>query len=120
MPSRRCPDPFAAQIGERIRQLRQERNISLPELSRLSGISRGHLSDIEHGRVVMTIGTLGSLAGALQLPPFVVCLVPKDDPEVVVIDHVFAKTGGDPQKTADEIRALMRQLEERKARAPDE
>ena len=120
MPSRPCPDPFAAQIGARIRQLRQEKNISLPELSRLSGISRGHLSDIERGRVVMTIGTLGSLAGALHLPPFVVCLVPKDDPEVAVIDHALAEMGGDPQKTAEEIRTLMRQHEERKACAPDE
>ncbi len=120
MPSRRCPDPFAAQIGERIRQLRQEKNMSLPELSRLSGISRGHLSDIERGRVVMTIGTLGSVAGALRLPPFAVCLVPKEDPDVVVIGHLLAAAGGDSKKVAEEIRALMPQLEEQRARAPDE
>ncbi len=120
MPSRRCPDPFAAQIGERIRQLREERKMSLIELSRLSGISRGHLSDIEHGKVVMTMATLGSLARALQLPPFVICLVPKDDPEVAVIGEALAAAGGDPQKAAAEIRAVLLKLDEQNARAPDE
>lgn len=120
MPTRRFPDPFAAQIGERIRQLRGEKNMSLIELSRVSGISRGHLSDIEHGKVVMTIGTLGSLAGALHVPPFALCLVPKDDLGVGVIGEVLAAFEGDPEKAAKEIRAVMPELEEQMARAPDE
>jgi transcriptional regulator with XRE-family HTH domain len=120
MPSRRSPDPFAAQIGERIRQLRKEKNMSLLELSRASGISRGHLSDIERGRVVMTIGTLASLAGALQIPPFVICLVPKDDPEVAVIDQALCAAGGDPKRAAEEIRVLILELDKQKGRESDQ
>jgi transcriptional regulator with XRE-family HTH domain len=119
MPSRRCPDPFAVQLGERIRQLRKEKKMTLPELSRASGISRGHLSDIERGQVVMTIGTLASLAGALEVPPFVICLVPKDDPEVAVIDHALCAAGGDPKKAAEVIRAVILEVEEQKGPAPD-
>lgn len=120
MPSRRCPDPFAVQIGERIRQLRAEKKMSMLELSRRSGISRGHLSDIERGKVVINIGTLESLAGALQVPPFVICLVPKDEPVAAVIGAVLAAVEGDSEKAAEEIRAAMQQVGGQKARASDE
>jgi len=120
MPSRRSPDPFAAQIGERIHQLRVEKKMSLHELSEASGISRGHLSDIEHGKVIMTIGTLASLAGAFQLPLFAICLVPKDDPEVAVIDYVLAAAGGDPKKAAEDIRTLILEREQEEDSPPDE
>jgi transcriptional regulator with XRE-family HTH domain len=120
MPSRRCPDLYAAQLGERIRQLRVEKKMSLVELSRVSGISRGHLSDVERGKVVMTIGTLAILADALRVPPFVICLVPKDDPNVVGIDHALFKVGRDSKKAAEEIRALMRELKRQKGPVSDE
>lgn len=107
MPSRRAPDPFAAELGMRIRQLRKEKNMTLHELARASGISRGHLSDIEQGKVVMTIGTLGNLAGALEVPPFMIGLVPKDDPEVAVIREALSLAGGDVKKAAQHIRALI-------------
>lgn len=105
MPSRRSPDPFAAQLGERIRQLRKERKMSLNELARASGLSRGHLSDLEHGKVVMTIGTLASLAGGLETPPYIICLVPKNDPDSAVVEQVLATEGGDRKKAAKTIRA---------------
>jgi transcriptional regulator with XRE-family HTH domain len=120
MPSRRSPDPFAAQLGERIRQLRSERQMTLPELAEASGISRGHLSDLEHGKAVMNIGTLASLAGALKVPPFVICLVPKDDPQVAVIDHALAEVGGDVEKAAENIRAALFELDEQNNLLPNE
>lgn len=107
MPSRRDPDPFAVQVGERIRQLRKERQLSLPALAQASGISRGHLSDIERGMAVMTLRTLLHLADALEVPPYLICMVPKDDPQVVVIDYVIARAGGDMKKAAEELRALI-------------
>ena len=111
MPSRRFPDPLAAQIGERIRQLRKDRKLSLAKLARLSGISRGHLSDLERGKAVMTIGTLGHLARGLQVPPFFILLVPKEDPEVVVVDRILEEAGGDSQKAATQMRALVLEKE---------
>jgi len=120
MPSRRSPDPFAVQLGERIRQIRKEKNMSLNELARAAGISRGHLSDIEQGKVIMTIGTLGSLASALETPPFMLCLVPKDDPEVAVVDSVLVAVGGDLQKAAEKIRAIIFGPEAPKEPEPDE
>ncbi|HRI63862.1 MAG TPA: helix-turn-helix transcriptional regulator [Polyangium sp.] len=111
MPSRRSPDPFAAQLGERIRKLRNDRKLSLSKLARLSGISRGHLSDLEQGKAVMTVGTLGNLGRGLEVPPFVILLVPKDDPDVVVVDQVLEEAGGDPQKAATRMRVVVLERE---------
>lgn len=105
MPSRRVPDPFAAQIGDRIRRLRKEKHMSLVELARASRISRGHLSEIEQGKVVMTIGTLGNIAGALDLPVFALCLLPKDEPEDIVVDEVLQRCRGYSKAAALQIRS---------------
>lgn len=118
MPSRRTPDPFAAQLGARIRRLRKEKQMSLQQLARASGLSRGHLSDIERGKVVMTVGTLGTVAGALEVPAFILCLIPKDEPGVLVMEEVLVMADGDPKKAAKALRRValeMGPLEETKA-----
>ena len=107
MPSRCNPDPFAAQLGARIRQLRKEKQMSLQRLAQASGLSRGHLSDIERGKVIMTVGTLGSVAGALEVPAFILCLIPKEDPGVAAMNEVMLLAQGDPKKAAKTIRTLI-------------
>lgn len=111
MPSRRTPDPFAAQLGARIRRLRKEKQMSLQQLARASGLSRGHLSDIERGKVIMTVGTLGSVAGALEVPAFILCLIPKDEPGVLVMEEVLVMADGDPKKAAKALRRVALEME---------
>jgi transcriptional regulator with XRE-family HTH domain len=120
MPSRRTPDPFAVQVGKRLRKLREQRKMSLSALAKASGISRGHLSDLERGKVVMAIGTLARLADALRVPPFSICLVPKNDPQVAVIDQALVMAGGDVQKAAELIRELILEFEQKNGDPPDE
>lgn len=55
-------------IGQKIRLLRQARNLSLNELSRLSGISKAALSKLESGDSNPRIDTLESIAIALRFP----------------------------------------------------
>lgn len=63
MPRRDAPDPLAAAVGQRIRALREARGWNLERVAFESGLaSKGHLSDIEHGRVVPTVATLRTLA----------------------------------------------------------
>lgn len=63
MPRRDDPDPLSAAIGQRIRTLREARGWNLERVAFESGLaSKGHLSDIEHGRVVPTVATLRTLA----------------------------------------------------------
>lgn len=79
MPRRTVPHPFVAKVGARVRLLRDERNMSLADVANASGISKGHLSSIEHGLVGMTLGTVERIAKALELSPMYVYAFPEDD-----------------------------------------
>lgn len=52
-----------------IKQIRQEKNISLNELARLSGLSKGTLSKIERQEEDMKLSTLGRIAMVLNVDP---------------------------------------------------
>lgn len=110
MPSRRCTDPFAVLFGARIRLLRMEKQMSLVQLSVASGVAKGHLSEIESGRVVVTLGTAARLAHALKAPVFVLFLFPDDDPWVVVIEHLRLVSAGDWTRAAALLRELIFQV----------
>lgn len=55
-------------IGENLRTLRTERNLSLDALSQMSGVSRAMLGQIELNRSVPTITVLWRIAKALDIP----------------------------------------------------
>ena len=56
-------------VGETIRRLRMEKNMSQELLSGLAGIARTHLSMIETGRKQANVETIWKLALALELRP---------------------------------------------------
>jgi transcriptional regulator with XRE-family HTH domain len=55
-------------VGQLLRQLRDERGISLRELSRMSGLSANALSMIERGLTSPSVSTLYRLTDALNVP----------------------------------------------------
>lgn len=55
-------------IGANLKQLRTERNLTLGQLSALSGISKAMLSDIEKGSGNPTINTIWKIANGLKVP----------------------------------------------------
>lgn len=65
MPTRRIADPLAQKLGARIRDLRLEQGKSLAALEAACGVSKGHLSSIERGYVVMNVDTLWKIAQRL-------------------------------------------------------
>lgn len=65
MPTRKIADSFAKKIGARIRDLRLEKGKSLKAMEAACGVSKGHLSSIERGFVVMNVDTLWRIAGGL-------------------------------------------------------
>lgn len=88
MPRRTASHPFAAKVGARVRELRLERNMSLADLADASGISKGHISSVEHGLLAITLETLGRLAKGLGLPPFAVFAFAEDDEIAQIADLV--------------------------------
>lgn len=79
MPRRNTPDPYAQQVGARIRELRLERNMSLADLANASELSKGHLSSVEHGLAAITIGTIQRLAQGFDLPPLYILAFAAED-----------------------------------------
>lgn len=79
MPRRNTPDPYAQQVGARIRELRLERNMSLADLANASELSKGHLSSVEHGLAAITIGTIQRLAKGFELPPLYILAFAGED-----------------------------------------
>jgi len=59
---------ISAIIGENLRRIRSERNLSLGQLAAMSGVSKMMLSQIEKGTSNPSINTVWKIADALQLP----------------------------------------------------
>lgn len=55
-------------IAQNLRSLREERGLTLGQLSKLSGISKAMLSDMEKGGSNPTINTIWKLANGLNVP----------------------------------------------------
>ncbi len=55
-------------VGQRLKELRQERGMSMRSLARTSGLSTNALSMIERGRTSPSVSTLHKLADALEVP----------------------------------------------------
>ena len=63
------PVPLEGPLGDRIRALRQRQKLSLSELSRLSGVSKGYLSQVERSIANRpSAATVFSVADALGVP----------------------------------------------------
>lgn len=61
------PDPLAARIGQRIRQLRTETAFAFDAFVEETGLGRGYVSELERGLVVPGVGTLARVARALNV-----------------------------------------------------
>ena len=55
-------------IGDRIRALREAKNLSQGDIEKRSGLLRSYLSSVENGHTVPSIETLERLARALAVP----------------------------------------------------
>jgi mannose-6-phosphate isomerase-like protein (cupin superfamily) len=58
--------PVEQVIGERISELRARREMTLDQLSTLTGFTKGYLSKIENSKKVPPIGSLARIARALE------------------------------------------------------
>jgi transcriptional regulator with XRE-family HTH domain len=60
--------PAEAQVGQRLRELRQQKNLSVRALAARSGLAINTLSMIENGKTSPSVSTLQILARALEVP----------------------------------------------------
>lgn len=57
-------------VGERLRQLREERNFSQGEIEKRTGLLRCYISRVENGHTVPAVETLEKFARALEVPMY--------------------------------------------------
>jgi transcriptional regulator with XRE-family HTH domain len=55
-------------IGQRLRQLREERKLSQGDIEKVTGLLRCYISRVEHGHTVPSLETLERFASALDIP----------------------------------------------------
>jgi transcriptional regulator with XRE-family HTH domain len=78
MPRRNEPDSLSLAVGERIRTLRKEGDMTIEQLAQESATgSKGHLSNIERGLVRPNIYTLQQVADGLGVKPLDLLTFPK-------------------------------------------
>ncbi len=63
-----APTPQPPRVGTTLGALRQQRGLSLDELSRQAGVSKSMLSQIERGQANPTVAVVWRLASALGVP----------------------------------------------------
>ncbi|MDR3572964.1 MAG: helix-turn-helix domain-containing protein [Anaerolineaceae bacterium] len=61
-------EAISIDVGQRLRALREERDVSMRALARRSGLSANALSMIERGLTSPSVSTLSKLASALEVP----------------------------------------------------
>jgi transcriptional regulator with XRE-family HTH domain len=93
MPRRHEPDELALQVGQRIREIRENEGMTIQQLAETSAIgSKGHISNMERGLVRPNIQTLKQVADGLGVLPLDLMTFPKSDLRQKLIDETRALT----------------------------
>jgi len=66
-------------IGRRIRHIRTQKGISQGDIERSTGMLRGYISRVDHGRTVRPVETLHRFATALDVPMYRLFYTAQDD-----------------------------------------
>ena len=70
-------------VAKNIKRLREERKLSMDELSKLSGVSKSMLAQIERGGGNPTISTLWKISNGMKVPFDALTVRPKSPYELV-------------------------------------
>lgn len=55
-------------LAKRLKQLRQEKGLTLEKLAYENGLAKGNLSEIEKGKIDPKLSTLARIASGLDIP----------------------------------------------------
>ena len=87
-------------VGARMRDLRLEQKMSLAGMQKCGGLTPSQMSSVERGRVHVTLGTVVAVAKTLEMPTFMLLLLPDEDPLSAVIEEIRQAYGGDWRRAA--------------------
>lgn len=75
-------------VSQNIRKIRSEKNISLEELAKISGVSKSMLAQIEKGKGNPSLSTLWKIANGLMIPFDALVARPQSPYEIVRLSNL--------------------------------
>jgi transcriptional regulator with XRE-family HTH domain len=100
-------------VGARLRQLREEKNLSQGDITESTGLARSYISRVEHEHTVPSIETLHRFAAALGVPLYKIFY--NSDEPVVKAAHgpvpSLERLAAEGGVGADEARFLLKMKE---------
>ncbi len=105
-------------LGEKLRDLREQKNLSQGNIEERSGLLRAYLSRVENGHNVPTIETLEKLAKALEIPIYQLFYEGKEPPQNLRLrswkspDETLWGTSGEDDAFLKKLRRFLRKLNE--------
>lgn len=100
-------------IGEKLRELRESKDLSQGEIEKRSGLLRVYVSRIENGHTVPAIETLEKLARALEVPMYQLFYEGEEPPKAPALPKLWLVDDagwGSSGKDARYLRKLRRLL----------
>jgi transcriptional regulator with XRE-family HTH domain len=106
-------------IGQRLRELRESKNLSQGDIEKRTGLLRCYISRVENGHTVPAIETLEKMARALEVPIYAIFYDGREPPAPP--DLPKRKTGGDfewgdsrkDSRTLAKFRRVLGKMKER-------
>lgn len=105
-------------IGERLRQIREQKELSQGDIERKIGLLRCYISRVENGHTVPSVETLEKFAHALEVPMYQLFYDSEKPPELPNLskrgpadDGMWGSSGGDARILA-KFRRLFSRLKE--------
>lgn len=94
-------------IGPRLRELREQRNLSQGDITEVIGLPRSYISRIENGHAVPSLETLQRLATALDVPLYRIFYSEESSPNVDRSWMSWKEQAEDRGPSGDEARVLI-------------
>ena len=103
-------------IGQRLREIREAKNLSQDDIERATGLARPYISRIENGHTVPSVGTLQKWARALGMQLYQVLYEGEEPPKPPKTqnkdDEKLWGNSGREARQLDRLRRLLAKMDE--------
>ncbi len=109
-------------IGDRLRELREHKNLSQGDIQKSTGLLRCYISRVENGHTVPAIETLEKLARALEVPLYQLFYEGEEPPKMPNLpkrhtaDDIACGNSGKDAKVLGQFRRLLAKTNEKNQR----
>jgi len=105
-------------IADRLRALREQKNLSQGDIEKRTGLLRCYISRVENGHTVPAIETLEKMARAMEVPLYQLFYDGEEPPKPPTLprrktgDDTLWGSSGKNARTLDRFRRLLKQTDE--------